>query len=66
MISDHKHGNIYLVFIHHSFQKCKINIFFDYLIFIYNREQETIDVERKLRYEFMCERCHQEMPVERR
>ncbi|CAF3460992.1 unnamed protein product [Rotaria sp. Silwood1] len=29
-------------------------------------EQETIDVERKLRYDFMCERCQQEMPEELR
>ncbi|CAF3964768.1 unnamed protein product [Rotaria sordida] len=27
-------------------------------------EQETIDIERKLRYDFMCERCQQEMPQE--
>ncbi|CAF2533248.1 unnamed protein product [Rotaria sp. Silwood2] len=29
-------------------------------------EQETIDVERKLRYDFMCERCQQEMSGELR
>lgn len=30
------------------------------------REQQTIDVERELRYEFMCERCQKEMPNERK
>lgn len=34
--------------------------------FIIIREQETIDVERKLRYEFMCKRCQKEMPEERK
>ncbi|UJR37673.1 hypothetical protein I4U23_030368 [Adineta vaga] len=29
-------------------------------------EQETIDVERKLCYDFMCERCEKEMPEELR
>lgn len=30
------------------------------------REQETIDVERKLRYDFMFKRCQKEMPEERK
>lgn len=30
------------------------------------REQEIIDVERRLRYDFMWERCQKEMPEERK
>jgi len=69
MIFDHKHGNIYLVSIHHFSRKCKINTFnfsLDLFFLLHIREQETIDVERKLRYDFMCERCSQEMPEERK
>jgi hypothetical protein len=68
MSFDHKHGNIYLVSIHLFSQKCKINIFVQsfYFSLLFISEQETIDVERKLRYDFMCERCQKEMPEERK
>lgn len=37
-----------------------------HLFFSFISEQETIDIERKLRYDFMHERCAKEMPEERK
>lgn len=42
-----------------------MNVSFTLFCFVC-RERETIDVERKLRYDFMYERCQKEMPEERK
>jgi hypothetical protein len=49
-----------------SLEKVSLFLSIIYFFFCHIREQETIDVERKLRYEFMFERCRQEMPEERK
>lgn len=49
-----------------SFEKVKtMRIQFRYFVLI-RSEQQTIDVERELRYDFMCERTGKEMPTERK
>ena len=49
-----------------SFEKVKrIDLNFKLRFSSFRSEQQTIDIERELRYNFMCERTEKEMPVER-